>query len=279
MIYKLFAFAYPQEAQPFIELFSPKHLFQLKTIQCLYAEKHQIYFLITGSGSINTSVALTAFFERNSGLKDNILCFNIGIAGSRNKQLYTVYLASKISNYHTFQSFYPDIFVKTNYAELITIQFPADKKIMAVYPNAMFDMEGFAYAYTLKFYVQNHQIHCIKFISDNDGSIKNPEELLQVYFCQASTILQIINSITATYTKFFSSKNIIPAELYTFIENLPFTFSQKIQLKDAALFYLKNNHTISDIYSHFQKYKWNDIKIKKDRNILFEKMIKELYRV
>ncbi|MCX7728055.1 MAG: hypothetical protein N2203_01155 [Bacteroidia bacterium] len=276
---KLLVFAHPQEAAPFIEKYSCNTLFQLKTIQCLYSENNQIYFLITSGGAVNTSVALSVFFERFSTLKNNILCFNIGIAGSFNKPIYHWHYISKITNYHNNKSFYPDIFIKANYAEIMTIEFPANKKIMSVYPDVLFDMEAFAFANTLKFFVQNHQIHCIKFVSDNDGVIKDIHELLSHYQKQLSEALNIIQDIENIFTTKLVQNADTEKELKIIIESLPVTQSQQSQFKKAAVYYLQHNGSLNQIRQIINEHHLHTIKIKSEKNSIFRKILNQLYNV
>lgn len=284
MIPRLFVFAYPEESAPYTQYFSPKHLFQIKNIQCSYSEKYQSYILVAGSGSIHISVALSVFFEKFSHLKNEIVCFNIGIAGSYKKPLHQIFYASKIVNYHNEKTFYPDIFVKHPMAELVSIEFPADKKIMSAYPDAMFDMEGFAFANTLKFFAHNHQIHCIKFISDNDGIIRDIDETMAAYHSKTDEILALTDNITKIIYDFFhtSSEYAENKSYVTEIENianhLPLTQSQKYQFKKAALFFLKNHH-LSDLHKVLSDYSLHAVMSKRERNRAFQSILKTLYNV
>jgi len=281
---RLFVFAYPEEAAPYIHHFSPKHLFQIKNIQCLYSESHRCYLLITGSGSIHMSVALTIFFERFSHLKNDIVCFNIGIAGSYKRPLHHIFYASKISNYHNEKTFYPDIFIQYSLAELISIEFPADEKIMLAYPDAMFDMEGFAFANTLKFFVHNHQIHCIKFISDNNGIIQDMDNTISAYHCKTDEVLTLSENITHTIHTFFHSlskdsenKNNF-AEIDNITNTLPLTQSQKHQLKKAALFFLKK-HPFSELNNVLSLYPLHSALSKREKKQALQNILKTLYHV
>lgn len=279
---KLFLFAYPQEAEPFLKHYDAKHLFHLKNIQYLFSETHNVYFIITGSENSSVSVALSIFFEKYTNLKNNITCFNIGIAGSFQKPLYHIFYASKITNYHNLKSFYPEVFIKSDYAELMSIQFPADKKIMSQYPHHLFDMEGYTFATTAKYFVKNHQIHFIKFISDNDGQIKNSFELLDEYEKQTPSFIDIINTISREIEKFFyrDTHQIINAEEYInkISDNLSLTYSQKQQLLKSSFFFLRNN-PLENLKSVFREFENNTISSKQQRNKYFQSILKTLYNV
>ncbi|GIV27201.1 MAG: hypothetical protein KatS3mg027_1015 [Bacteroidia bacterium] len=281
MLPKLFVFAYSEEAQPFLAIYPSKTLFQLKNIQCLLNEKENIYTLIAGSGFENVVVALSVFFERFHHLKNNIICFNIGIAGSYGKSLYSIHYASKITNYHTLKSFYPDIFIKTAMSELISISFPADRKIMKQYPEALFDMEAYSYATTCRYFVKNHQIHCIKFVSDNDGKISDMFYLLEQYENKTKDILNLVQQVEQKVEKFFTykiSKNIDTSFLQEFSRKMHLTFSQQNQLNKAIQFYL-HQHTNEDIENILNSDLSAEITSKKERNQHFQQLLNKLYNV
>jgi hypothetical protein len=280
MFSKLLVFAYPQEAEFFIRYFNAKHFYQLKNIQCLFSEKDKIYILITGSGSIAVSVAISSFFERNEELKNSTVCFNIGIAGSYSKPLYEVFYASKITNYHNLKSFYPDIFISAKYSEIMSIEFPANKEIMQEYPDAMFDMESFAFANTAKYYVENHCIHCIKFISDNDGTIKDMFELIQQYENKCNEIINLLNSISVIINKYFQqNKNEnLSKKIDALCKQLPLTFAQQQQLIKASHYFVQKN-SFEKLIQITSKYNFDSVLIKKEKNLLFKNLLKELYNV
>jgi len=281
MLPKLFVFAHFEEAQPFLNTFPSKLHFQLKTIQCYHSEENNVYILITGSGFFNISVALSVFFERYAYLKKDILTFNIGIAGSFNKDLYQVFYISKITNYHTLHSFYPDVFIPFPIAELVSIEFPANKKIMAAYPDALFDMEGYAFATASKFFLKNHQIHCIKFVSDNDGCIQDMDELLNRYELSANSMLSMVQQIEKEVQAYFKEEENFDEEVQNIVskwsEKLHLTHSQKIQLHKALMYCKQHNKNIDFIHS----LNFGDTKkiSKHKRNKYFQNILKQLYYV
>lgn len=282
MLPKLLVFAYPDEAQVYLNHFPAKSLFQLKNIHCLINEKENVYILITGSGFENVSVAISVFFERYYHLKENILCFNIGIAGSYGQPLYSVFYASKITNYHTLKSFYPDVFIKTSMAELMSILFPANKKIMKHYPDALFDMEAYAFANTCRFFVKNHQIHCIKLVSDKDGKIMDLFQLLEQYEHKATEVLSIIYQIEQQVKQFFKDNNTkvvydtIIAQ--TFSQKMRLTVSQQNQLNKAIQYYL-HHYSKDSLETIFQSALNTEIKSKQERNQFFQQILNQLYNV
>jgi len=280
MLPKLFVFAHFEEAQPFLKLFTSRLFFQLKTIQCYYSEKDNVYILITGSGFFNISVAISVFFERYSHLSKDILTFNIGVAGSFGKPLYQVYYISKITNYHTLRSFYPDVFIQFPMAELMSIEFPASKIIMTGYPEALFDMEGYAFATASKFFIKNHQIHCIKFVSDNDGCIQDMDELFNQYQSSVNSILSIVQEIEKEVGIFFKKEENFDKEIQNIVnrlsEKLNLTHSQKMQLHKALMYCMQQHRSIDFIYS----LNFNSDKIsKQERNKYFQQILKQLYYV
>ncbi len=282
MLPKLFVFAYPEEAQVYLNHFPAKSLFQLKNIHCLINEKEQVYVLITGSGFENVSVAISVFFERYTHLRENILCFNIGIAGSYGQPLYSVFYASKITNYHTLKSFYPDVFIKTSMAELMSILFPANEKIMKHYPDALFDMEAYAFANTCRYFVKNHQIHCLKFVSDKDGKISDMFQLLEHYDNKSTEILYIVHQIEQQVEQFFKYNNtkiIYDTTIaQTFSQKMRLTFSQQNQLNKAIRYYL-HQHSKDSLETIFQSVMHTEIQSKQERNQVFQQILNQLYNV
>ncbi|GAB4451808.1 MAG: hypothetical protein OHK0036_12640 [Bacteroidia bacterium] len=277
---KLLVFAYPQEAEPFQKFYNTTFLFHLKHIQYYYSEQNNTYIIVCESGSINTSVALSVFFERFASLKNNILCFNVGIAGSYTLPLFEIFLASKVTNYHHLKSFSPDIFIKTNYAPLMSIEFPANAKIMKSYPEYMFDMEAWAFVSTLKFFVKNHQIHCIKFISDNNGQIDDIFQLLENYQNQTNKIIGLINQISSEYEKYQHTSSSSKTEfIQQIITNLPLTQSQQVQLSKALQYAMQHHLNEQQIQNIIQQYNFNSTKHKREKNQIFKNLLNHLYNV
>lgn len=275
----LFVFAYYPEALPFIKLYSFKLIFQLKNIRCWYAGKENMYVLVTGGGSVYTTAAISVFFEKFPSLKKDALCVNIGIAGSFKKPLHQTFYACKISNYHNNKTFYPDVFIKSNMAEVISIEFPANDEIMSAYPDALFDMEAYSFAGTCKLFVENHQIHCFKFVSDNDGVIKDEFEMWQHYEAQSSYILQHIQQIEKTIQSFFQNTQDITQELHHIISQLPITQTQKHQLHKAAMFYLSRQSNLNNFNNLLNEHNLSAYKHKSQKNKAFQKLLNILYNV
>jgi hypothetical protein len=278
MLPKLFVFAHFEEAHPFLNAFPSKSLFQLKTIQCYFAEENNIYILITGQGFFNVSVAISVFFERHPQLKKDILCFNVGIAGSFNKSLYDLFYISKIINYHTLLCFYPDVFIHFPMVELVSIEFPADRTTMSAYPDALFDTEGYAYATACRFFLKNHQIHCIKLVSDNDGCIKDVDELLHHYESTVPSVISVVHQLENEVSSFFKKQNTFEEDIHKIVSKLTETFhlthSQKEQLHKALIYSKQNNKDLEFIYSFGER------KIsKKERKKHFYQILKRLYCV
>lgn len=282
MIPKLIVFAYLEEAQPFIDYYSCVHLFQLKNIQYLFSEKYNTYIIITGGGFFATSVAISVFFERYNKLNTNIICLNIGIAGSYKLPLYQVFYASKVMNYHNHKCFYPDIFIQTNYAELMSIEFPATKEIMQIYPNYMFDMEAYAFVSAVRYFVSNHFIHCIKFISDHNGLISNMYEMSEAYKHSSQQILALINVIVEkTFTSSLSKQKEIFIDEKTITDITKcyhLTYSQQETLRKALKYYLYY-HSKQELHTLLQKFLNIEIKYKHERNTVFDKLLNALYNV
>lgn len=278
----LFVFAYEEEARPFKEKYLPKHLFSIKNIQCFCADSSLVYMLITGSGFYSTSVAVSVFFERYPHLKKEILCFNIGIAGSYSQPLYSVFYAAKITNYHTQQSIYPDIFIKTQMCELISIEHPASEEIMQKYPTALFDMEGYSFAKATGYFIKNHQIHCIKFVSDHNGYIPDMFELLHHYHQKSPYILDLVQNIQQEAERNMPASSTIhklSSELSEKIaQHLKLTQSQQHQLYKALVYHHlhRSNVRFDNLLRQIEK---TTAVSKHQRNQYFQKILNELYYV
>lgn len=281
-MHKIFVFAHYEEAESWIKTFPVQHLlFSLKNIQYLQSKNQEYSFIITGQGFYAMSVALSVFFQKYPTLKDSAVCFNIGIAGSYTLPLYEVFCASKITNYHTQKSFYPDIFYDAPFTELISIEFPASQKIMKQFPSAAFDMEAYSFAHTLKYFVKNHQIHCIKFISDHDGYIHDIDELMNKYHQKTSYILQIIEKIENKLQKYFSS-HINHSEWHEEIRRIAhymrLTHSQTQMLFKLSQFYIQH-HSIEELMQILNQTHHIQILSKHQRNQYFQHIINQLSHV
>lgn len=273
-------FAYFEEAQPFINYYGAERLFEIKNIQLFFSESHRIYCLISGQGALNTAVATSIFFEKFISDPKKIICFNIGIAGGFNLPLHEIFYITKITNYHHLKSFYPEVYIKSNYAELMSIEFPADENIMMLYPHILFDMEGYAFATSLKYFVQNHQIHCIKFVSDNDGKIADINHLIDIYTKKLKSFIDITDAITNEYEKVCMNKNNHHEQvLHSYIENMDITFSQKQQLFKALKYALIHNKNISLFINDMFVKTLNATVSKHEKKQIINKLISDLYNV
>lgn len=134
--------------------------------------------LVTGMGVFNMQAAVVHYFSD----KADIDCvINVGLAGSAAKSLHTWYVVSSV-HCNPFKPFYTDpVFSKLPYAPLHTVHRPANDTEMKNQPDSLFDMEGYGFISGARRFLQNHQIHLLKFVSDHDGKPESVKNSLKAY--------------------------------------------------------------------------------------------------
>ncbi|GCD78289.1 hypothetical protein JCM31826_17710 [Thermaurantimonas aggregans] len=172
----LLVFAHWEEAKSVVQNFDAK----LSSSPSFFRKysNDQIDILVTGMGILNMQAAVVHYFSTESTAD---CALNVGLAGSALKTLHSWFAASSI-HCDPFKTHYPDpIFSKLPYATLHTVHQPATESEMKNQPDSLFDMEGYGFVSGAKRFLQNHQFHLLKFVSDHDGKSESIKKSLNAY--------------------------------------------------------------------------------------------------
>lgn len=226
-------FALQIEAKPFIELGKCKQVKQHKDIKLYTGNNFDC--LVMGLGSVRTAAAVGWI---NGMLQTDVIFTNIGLCGSASKPLYGIYNIVKVTDNTIQKSFYPELtYNALPLASLITVAMPANAKQLALMPNDLIDMEGYAFCKSASMFVNSAQIQLIKFVSDNGSEhfFNTPWQQHYINATEAilTNVLNYANHIEKLKSEYKFSVNHWLAMVQ---EKLSLTFTQQAQLKDALKF-------------------------------------------
>ncbi|MFN4234640.1 MAG: hypothetical protein ACK4IK_07525 [Bacteroidia bacterium] len=264
------------EAQPLIEYYKLKQVFQLKNIK-IY-NKENTFLIISGTGLINTANSISIFFNLFNQQKKNFLCINIGIAASKELQLNNWFYADTIKMFKQRFVFYPSIVYPFESSKLITVTEIADSCLTNKYPEYMFDMEGYSFSKSVQFYQQNHFIHSFKYISDSGYKFLDAKNLQINYNNDFRKVLEKINTLIEHLKKHLIDENLLERNtlISDKINQLKITSYQKNQLLTAIKYYL-NYQSLDKALNKLDNFKLQLSKNKKTNNQLFEIFLDSLY--
>lgn len=283
---KVFVFATIQEANPLLKQTNFTGVLQQKNINIYFNENKNTYVIITGIGFISPAVAISIFYKTFVELANNSIVFNVGFAGSYSLPKYSFYLVSKVTNFHTNDSFYPSLLLQPsecNYANLYSIMHVATSDIMKSHKNTLFDMESYAIAKSCQYFIPNHHIHFIKFVSDSTGNFENKSELQENYEKEFANIYLVTDKIYNLINLESTNEKALESDIQKYLDEIQnfmaLTKSQTIMLK-KALAYLYNKNLLHDkIKATINYIKSIQPLNKSQRNQAFHKVIKFLYDI
>lgn len=221
--------AFKSEIEFLLKRYNLKRISLIKEFSIYSDAKSSIYVAISGMGNLNMS-NIIGFLAGKNIINKFSLIFNIGLAGSKNDKIGSIYRANKLSMLNQKNNFYPLNIVSSaiKNKNLITTDYIID------YPEAeLIDMEGYGFFAAASKFVLNEQITLLKIVSDNDMSQLN---LVRQELAKNLTSLNenIVFSIIDEVKDFFANhfKEISDAKEYDIlITEIKFSFSQKVILK------------------------------------------------
>lgn len=266
----LLVFATPQEAKPFITLTNAEKINQKRQL-IYHSSLESITLLVTGIGVFNASIRLTEYLSTHPTPS---IIVNIGLAGSFGLKENEWYIASAFS-YLDCKTHYSDIISrKFKYAHLHTVNKPADNSKMAQHPLWMYDMEAYGLATSARYFLENHQFHAFKFISDRDGNLSTVKNALSVYENSCYDIWSEVRHLfatTKTTVRDQKTHQLFIEKIENFSIKNKLSFSQK-HLLIERLTYLKNLG-LQDIVERFLQNSYISIT---DRDKRFNEILNDL---
>ncbi|MFN4299030.1 MAG: hypothetical protein ACK4EX_04755 [Thermaurantimonas sp.] len=172
----LLVFAHWEEARHVVRYFDARSINCPAFYKRFSCDSYDI--IVTGIGILNMQAAVIHYFSTESKAD---CALNVGFAGSASKTLHSWYAASSV-HCTPFKAHYLDpVFSKSPYAPLHTVHQPATESQMKNKPDSLFDMEGYGFVTGAKRFLQIHQIHLLKFVSDRDGKLESVKNSLKDY--------------------------------------------------------------------------------------------------
>lgn len=164
----IFHTALRPEASPFISLLGLKKDISWHTHELYRA--NNIMLLVSGTGKVRTAVALAALLGSISRelQMDKLILVNTGIAGGH-QPVGSCFQINKVSDIGSLRRYYPDMIVKSPFAEapLTTVEVPVTDGANGL--NEAVDMEASGFMEASRPFCGTHQLAMFKVISDNYG--------------------------------------------------------------------------------------------------------------
>lgn len=257
------------EAEEIISYYNLKMEFSPSSFQVF--SKDDIKLIVSGVGKINAACAVgyIAGLTKEFG---NDIFINLGICGSKHRNIGEAVLVNKISDVDTLKEFYPDIILKHDFEEgsLETFSSPVwDDNVIDIC-----DMEGSAFFESASRFLEKHQIALIKIVSDNLNEIDiNPKYVKNLI----KNNVDKIDSYVGEYKKMFDGRNFLSdlceKSMEKIISNLRCTESQDIQLNRAITAYKIRNNKEFD----FSGFLNTEVKVKSEGKKYFSKLMDAIW--
>lgn len=239
----LLVFAHMEEAQAIIRHYNAKSHQSPSFYH--YFSSEEVDIIISGMGVFNSTIATVHTLSRRT----DISCvLNIGLAGSVGKPLHTWFAVSSV-HYRSCRTHYTDaIFSKVTYSPLMTVDRPATRNEMCQRPDFLYDMEGYGFFESSRKFLENHRIHLLKFVSDNDGKPDSIRNALDLY---NQTILKVtLNALSELQIIISQShhpghQNFVLSAVKEFGEKQRLSFSQIQLLIEQSIFLLNSGKSES----------------------------------
>jgi len=229
MIYLVIALL--AEAKPFIKHFDLKKESE-KPFTIFSSKDYKM--VITGIGKERATIATTHLLTRFMPTKNDFL-FNIGLCGAPKKfSIGEALMINKI--YSSGKTYYPDMLLRHPFKEsaLTTVEKPQNSALATCV-----DMESSAIYKTALYFFKTSQLAFLKIVSDHfSNEIPQKESVYQwidqhmqnfeIVFSNAKRFRQKDETITSS----LKQKSIYIEE------KLKLSHSQKLQLKDALIYYI-----------------------------------------
>lgn len=192
--------------------------------------------IISGIGRLNSAIA-TTYLLSNYNID---ICINIGIAGSKDKNISDMYLINKITDNTLQKDFFPDILLKHNLKETNITTYDTAVFNSKSINSGLVDMECSSYFFASSKFLPPHKIMAIKIVSDN----LTPDIITKEYV--QMLIQKNIDSIIEFFEYYnFYTRNILTKEEQNLIDkiskNLNLSFNTNLQLNDKAKYLKLNN--------------------------------------
>jgi nucleoside phosphorylase len=273
--------ALPLEAKYLRKALGLKQIHSFRTIDIF--SKENTLLVVSGVGKIPTSIALSYVGSQFPEFSN--FWINIGIAGSchRDRELGSSFLISKASDLSTNHSYYPDLIHQSPWQTATLAS--ADRPWIGEPPQGydLVDMEGSAFFQTALYFVESHQVHSVKIISDYlEGFRCRPTDIEKWMESATAPILEWIELLQVQdYKPEFLNRdeiNEMESQLSFYSENLRLSYTQKEELRKALEIASRRNR-LSQLLPEEYIYQTGESKNKDLGKLKLKKLLQYLYNV
>ena len=217
------------EAKPLIERFKLKR--QQDHAYPIYSAEN-IQLIVSGVGKLNSATA-TGYL---AGLtKESSAWLNIGIAGHKTHEMGALYLAHKITDRHSEQSWYPAFTFKTGIETESLATF--DAPVNDYHDALLHDMETAGFYHAASRFNSAEFVHCLKIISDNAENATHKINKQMVADLVTGQIEPIAEFVTALNEQLVNWNDITatPAVYDDLLQHWHFSTYQQHQLRQLVI--------------------------------------------
>lgn len=192
-----FVCAFYNEAKPIINFYKLKRVNENRYFQVF--ENEDIKLIISGIGKINSATSVSHIVSKY-GISDEDIILNIGICGSKERNIGETVLINKIHDIETGRDYYPDILINHQFKEGILETF--SKPVVDCDIQDICDMEGSGFFKASSKFFSPHQIQLIKIVSDHLDGVKLTGEFVEnLIEKNISSIDEYINKMKNSFVK------------------------------------------------------------------------------
>lgn len=251
--------ALPIEGRAFIDYFKLSHI--PKEPFDIY-KNNALALVITGTGSVNTAIAIAYIYGKYKDLIDaNSTFINYGTAGANNLDIGSLYLAHTVTTEGHKKIFYPD--------NITPFQLPEKKLITSDTPvtegeaNTLYDMEAYGFCQACDKFLLTHQYAILKSVSDNLSNDFFDKKAIKILAEKSIPYIEKLISY-GVHTEVLTKEERRAIE--DFFDRAGFSFSQKEALMPLFAYYKLNNNKVTIFLENYATiYAEN----KTDRNQIF----------
>ncbi len=195
-------------------------------------QNDQINLIISGVGKVSSANAIGYLYANNNSVEQTSAWLNIGIAGHSSFEINTGFLANKIIDKTTEQTWYPPIIFDQPCCtdKLMTVDKPGSEYTF----NGGVDMEASAFYASASRYTTNELIHSYKVVSDNPNSPLHkitPAQASELISSNIEDIQFLIDQLLIINNE-LSSTTSIPIDFKTLKKQIRMTHSEQLKIKN-----------------------------------------------
>jgi adenosylhomocysteine nucleosidase len=236
------------EAKPVIDFYRLRKIADISAFD-LY-QLDEVACVVSGIGDLNMAAACAWAASR---FENNKPCWiNLGIAGHKSLALGTTLVANQVYRQHHARAIYPVQIVKHELATACVISQTAEQT--DYHPDAVYDMEAYAFLHSCSHFTPLELCTCIKVISDNTENppLRDKARISQLIADNIQPIANYARSLLPVIDDFYQ-QSLAPEILQRFLKLGHFTRSQQVQLSKVLLGLRAFDNALDNTYQYAQQ--------------------------